>query len=148
MYQAPPPPGGSGPIFQLNIDANANLTLRSAASWSKVLGVVGLILAILFIIFGILVQFALRQNAGLGENAMLAGNIGLAVYIIFGLLLLISSIFSINFGSKIRAALLSNDQYSLAAGFAAARNFFAFWAILCIITLLLILLSLFTLLLK
>ncbi|HWC54664.1 MAG TPA: hypothetical protein VG676_13840 [Chitinophagaceae bacterium] len=139
MNQTPPPPPGS--LFQLNIDTNAHQALRSAASWSKVLGVVGLILGILFIILGILVQSALKGNAELGENASLMGNIGMAVYIILGLVMFISSIFCLNFGSKINAALRANDQYSLSAGFAAARNYFAFWAIICIICLLLFVLS-------
>lgn len=135
-YQAPPPPP-SGTLFQLNIDGHAHQTLRSAASWSKVLGIVGLILGVLFIFLGILVQSAIRRNGVYGENATLLGNVGMAVYIVFGLVMVISSIFSLNFSSKIKNALHTNDQYSLNSGFAAVRNYFAFWSILCIIFLLL-----------
>lgn len=134
----PPPPTS---LFQLNIDTNAHQTLRSAASWSKVLGIVSVILGILFFILGILMQSAIKRNAGFGENASMMGNVGMAVYIIFGLVMVISAIFSMNFSNKINMALRSNDQYSLTAGLAAVRNYFAFWAILCIIFLLLFLLT-------
>lgn len=142
MYpnQMPPPPS-SGPLFQLNIDGNAQNTLRSAASWSKVLGIVGLILGVLFILIGILVQAAISRNGVYGQNASLLGNVGMVAYMVFGLIMIISSIFSLNFSSKIGAALRSNDQYSLVSGFAAARNYFAFWSILCIIMLLLFVLT-------
>ena len=36
-------------LFQLNLDAQNSYTLRSAASWAKVLGIVGLIMGILFV---------------------------------------------------------------------------------------------------
>ncbi|HVT86363.1 MAG TPA: hypothetical protein VHD35_14260 [Chitinophagaceae bacterium] len=139
INQTPPPPPGS--LFQLNIDTNAYQTLRSAASWSKVLGIVGVILGILFFILGILMQSAIKGNQEFGENAALMGNAGMVVYIVFGLVMVISSIFTLNFSNKISTALRSNDQYSLTAGFAAARNYFAFWTILCIIFLLLFLLT-------
>src|SRR5579885_3482737 len=139
INQTPPPPPGS--LFQLNIDTNAHQTLRSAATWSKVLGIVGIILGGLFFLLGFIMQSATKGNAEFGENATLVRNVGMTVYIIFGLVMVISSIFLLIFSNKIGTALRSNDQYSLTAGFAAARNYFAFWAILCIIFLLLFILT-------
>ena len=49
-------------LFQLNLDAQNSYTLRSAASWAKVLGVVSIILAVLFIILGVLVQQAVSSG--------------------------------------------------------------------------------------
>ncbi len=138
-------PGSS--LFQLNLDAANGYTLRSAASWGKVLGVVSLILGILFIAMGVLVQTAMNQGGGrlygddFGGNTQLAGNIGMVIYIIMGLVMVIGGMFSLNFGNKIGAALKANDQNALNSGFAACRNFFAFWAILCIIFLLLMIIS-------
>jgi len=140
MYQAPPPPGGTGPIFQLNIDANTNQTLRSAATWSKIFGVFGIIIAILFAIMAFAVQAAVNQRPDLAGAAGVVGRYGLVIYLGFAIVMLVSSIFSLTFGAKISAALRSNDQYSLNSGFAAVRNYFAFWTILMILFLVLIIL--------
>lgn len=134
-------------LFSLNLDAQNSYTLRSMASWSKVLGIVGLILGILYILLGIIVQQAVssygyRSYRNEGLSASFIGNAGLAVYVVLGLIMIITSIFSLNAGNKINTALRSNDQGALSAGFANARNYFAFWAILIIIMLLLVLIGL------
>lgn len=135
-------------LFQLNLDAQNSYTLRSAASWAKVLGIVGLIIGVLCIIAGVVAQQALNQyggssyyrNSGFSSRAL--GNAGLVVYVIMGLIFVISSIFALNAGNKINQGLKANDQATLNAGFAGARNYFAFWAILLIIFLLLMLIGL------
>lgn len=133
-------------LFSLNLDAQNSYTLRSMASWSKVLGVVGMVLGVLFILVGILVQQAIsRYGNGYyrsgGLSASSIGNMGMAVYVLLGLIMIVTSIFALNAGNKINAALRANDQAALSAGFANARNYFAFWAILIIILLLLLLVS-------
>ena len=131
----------SGPLFQLNIDMNANMALRGAASWAKVLAIVGFILGILFVILGVLVQNVLSSGAYYGRSSSMMGNVGMAVYIVMGLIMIIGSIFALNFSNKISTALRTNDQVALAGGIGAARNYFAFWAVLCIIFLLLVLIT-------
>lgn len=134
-------------LFQLNLDAQNSYTLRSAASWAKVLGVVGLITGVLCIIAGVMAQQAINQyggsgyyrNSGLSSRSL--GNAGLFVYVIMGLIFIVSSIFALNAGNKINQGLKTNDQATLNAGFAGARNYFAFWAVLIIIFLLLILIG-------
>jgi hypothetical protein len=138
-------------LFQLNLDAQNSYTLRSAASWAKVLGIVSLIIAILCIIGGILIQQAISQNMGQfdsyqykksGLSASSFGNMGLAVYVIMGLLYGVSGLFALNAGNKINSGLKTNNMETLNSGFAGARNFFALWAILMILFLLLILIGL------
>jgi hypothetical protein len=135
-------PGTS--LFTLNLDAGNSYTLRSAASWAKVLAIAGLIVAILFIIFGV----ALQSYTGSADNynsrssdSRVVGNVGMITYMVSGITLLISSIFALNFGNKITRALKTNDQQLLSAGFTGIRNYFAFWAILMIICLLLLLIA-------
>src|SRR5688572_5870472 len=113
-------------LFQLNLDAQNSYTLRSAASWAKVLGIVGLIFGILFIILGVMAQQAMNQSgydyrsSGISARAM--GNAGLVVYVVLGLIMIVTSIFAINGGNKISAGLKGNDQATLNAGFAGVRN--------------------------
>lgn len=142
-------PTQNTPLFQLNLDANNGYTLRGAASWGKVLGIVGIITGILLFVIGVLVNNAVNRYGGYGaygSNTRMAGNIGMVVYMIMGLVMVVSSIFTLNFGNKIGMALRTNDQNFLNSGFAAARNYFAFWTIICIIFLLLLLITVFGLL--
>jgi hypothetical protein len=137
-------------LFSLNLDAQNSYTLRSAASWSKVLGVVGLILGFLFVILGIVVQQAVSRyngyssyrSGGLSSSAI--GNAGMAVYMVLGLIMIVTSVFALNAGNKINQALKTNDQMALNSGFAGVRNYFAFWAVIIILILLLVLISLLT----
>lgn len=136
-------------LFSLSLDAQNSYTLRSVASWAKVLGVVSIIIAILSVVGGIVFQ----QNAGKldeyssyryrssGMSSGSLGSLGLAVYVIMGLLYGISGMFALNAGNKINTGLKTNSMEMLNGGFAAARNFFAFWAILMIIFLLLLFLG-------
>jgi hypothetical protein len=136
-------------LFQLNVDPVTANTLKSAASWSKVLAILGIIFGLFFIIIGVMLQQTFNNNSELfqdygnryqGSTSML-GNIGMAFYIACGILTIIGSVFALNFGNKISTALRTNDQNTLRSGFAGARNYFAFWAILMIIGLLLMILG-------
>ena len=124
-------PNPSTSLFQLNLDAQNSYTLRSAATWAKVLGVVGMILGIFFFIVGIAVQQYVGRYGGYssyrssGLSATSLGNMGMVIYIIMGLIMVISSIFALNAGNKINLGLRTNDQAALNAGFAGARNYFA-----------------------
>ena len=138
-------PNPNTSLFNLNLDANNGYTLRSAASWAKVLGIVSIILAILFIAIGVLFPTAISQSSGrydedFGGSRMM-GQLGMIMYVCIGILYLVSGMFAMNFGNKIARSLRSNDQSSLNAGFAALRNLFAYWAILMIIGLLLMLIG-------
>ncbi len=135
-------------LFQLNLDAQNSYTLRSAASWAKVLGVANIIMAIIFIILGIMVQqlvsnsggsFSRYRGSGLTSSDF--GAAGLVVYVICGLIYGVSGLFAWNAGTKINTGLKTNNMEVLNAGFAGARNFFALWAILSIIMLLLLLIT-------
>ena len=146
MEQNQQPASGSS-LFQLNLDAQNSYSLRSAASWAKVLGVVGLIIGILCVIAGILAQQATSKYGGaysrrdIGFSAGDLGAAALAVYLVMGLVFIISSVFALNAGNNINKALKTNDQAALSSGFAGVRNYFAFWAIMMIILLLLMILG-------
>ena len=134
-------------LFQLNLDAQNSYNLRSAASWAKVLGIIGLIIGIICVIMGIFIQQAVTQTGrsyrnDTGFSASTLGNAGLIVYVVMGLIYIVSGMFALNGGNKINQGLKANDQAALNAGFAGVRNYFAFWTILMILFLLLILITL------
>lgn len=134
-------------LFQLNIEPATASTLKSAATWAKVLAILGIIFGVMFFIVGVIMQQAFSRSSDLlqdynyrGSTGML-GNIGMAFYFVCGILTIIGSVFALNFGNKISTALRTNDQNTLRGGFAGVRNYFAFWSILMIIGLLLMILG-------
>lgn len=146
-------PGTS--LFQMNLDAQNSYTLRSAAAWGKVLGIVGIILGIIFCILCAIAlskldsysgsSYRYRRSGGLGEifdgNSITETKMGLWIFMITGIVFILGGVFSFNFGSKINAALKSNDQHGLNQGFAALRNYFAVRSITLILILLLLLIA-------
>jgi hypothetical protein len=140
-------PGKS--LFELNLDATNSYTLRSAASWAKVTGVVGALIGFLFLIGAIATLAQPPQSAYRGRQEGFndvfnsdATGLGATIMIITGLVFIFTAIFSFYFGRRIGLALKANDQESLTRGFASIRNYFAFRGIVLIIVLLLFLLSL------
>jgi hypothetical protein len=136
-------------LFSMNLDAQNSYTLRSTASWAKVLGITSLITAAICILIGIVFQqminsaeSGLYRTSGSGLSASGLGTMGLAMYVIIGLIYGISGVFALNAGNKISSGLKTNNMETLNAGFAGARNFFALWAILMIIFLLLMFITL------
>ncbi len=145
-----PNPNPVTSLFQMNLDAQNSYNLRSSASWAKVLGVVGIIIGVLFIIMMVIALGntgdgnSYRYRRG-GFNDVFVGDgarLGAWIMIITGIIFIIGGAFSFNFGNKINAALKSNDQNGLNGGFAALRNYFALRSITLIIVLLLLLISL------
>ena len=135
-------------LFQLNLDATNSYTLRSAASWAKVLGVVGMMVGAVIIIWCINALIKLSQVSSYGyyrrsEGMDLFSNsdtgsakLGIWVFIISGIIFIIGGIFSLSFGNKISAALKTNSQEGLSNAFAALRNYYALRGITLIIVLL------------
>jgi len=131
----------SSSLFSLSVDAQTSYTLRSMASWAKVLGIVGITFGVILIIYGLLIQ---QTTTSYGYRSSNAEAYGIVIYIITALIQIVSSIFALNAGNKISTALRANDQQSLNSGFAAARNFFAIWGILLILSVIVMFLGLMT----
>ena len=143
-------PNPTTSLFQMNLDAQNSYTLRSSASWAKVLGVVGIITGAVLII---LMAIAMRQVESRGYRSRrgsfdgifdgsAATKTGFWILIITGVIFVVGGIFSFNFGNKINAALRSNDQNGLNNGFAALRNYFALRSIVVIIVMIILLMGL------
>lgn len=138
-------------LFQLNLDATNTYTLRSSASWAKVLGIVGILLGIIFILLCVIALVKLSEVSGYRSykdegfadifGRSQEAKVGLWILILTGVVFILGGVFSFNFGNKINAALKSNSQEGLNNAFAALRNYYALRSITLIIVLLLFLIS-------
>jgi hypothetical protein len=144
-------PNPTTSLFQMNLDAQNSYTLRSSASWAKVLGVVGIVTGAILITFMAIAMDKLGsrgygyRRGGFGdifEGSTAAARTGFWIFIIAGIIFVIGGIFSYNFGNKISAALKTNDQNGLNNGFAALRNYFALRSIVIIIVMIFLLMAL------
>lgn len=146
-------PNPTTSLFQMNLDAQNSYNLRTAASWAKVLGVVGMITGAIIIILMLIAMNQLQGYRGYGGyrrgglDGLIGGSLGatrmgLWIMIISGIIFILGGLFSFGFGNKINAALRSNDQNGLNSAFAALRNYYAVRSITVIIVLLFLLLAL------
>ena len=142
-------PNSESSLFQLNLDAANSYALRSAASWAKVLGVVGMVLGAIFVVLSII---ALSQFSGYGYSSgggisdvfgrpAAGGRFMLILFLMTGGIFITGGIFSYVFGNRINKALSLNDQQVLNSGFNALRNYYALRSIVLIIVLLLFVVS-------
>jgi hypothetical protein len=139
-------------LFQLNLEPDNSPALRGAASWARVLAITGIAFGILFFAIGISFKSqqsditwsdygTLTELKEYNQKLRMAATIRMLSCVLTGLVFIVSSIFALSFSNRIRRALRSNDQPLLAAGFAAVRNYFAFWSVLMILMLLLAVLA-------
>src|SRR5438034_6091756 len=116
-------------LYQLTIDSENSPTLRTAATWAKVLAVMGFIFGALFIAGGIYYYNKLMSVSdfplGPGyeeyrlrrENAMsTTATWGLVIFLIMGTLTIIGSVFAFIFGNKTIGAIDSTDSSQLSNG--------------------------------
>jgi hypothetical protein len=132
-------------LFQMNLDAQNSYSLRSAASWAKVTGVVGVILGIYFVIMCAIAMSEVSKYRGSysyrrrGFSSIIgygdAAQVGLWVFILSGIIFILGGMFSWQFGNRINTALKSNDQQGLNQGFTALRNYYAIRSITLIVVL-------------
>jgi hypothetical protein len=145
QHQEIKPDSGTS-LFQMNLDAQNSYNLRSAASWGKVLGVVGIIIGLFFLVVSINAlskigsynSYSMRRR-GLDDMFGTSSKIGLWILILTGIIFILGGVFSYSFGNKINTALKGNDQQALNAGFASLRNYYATRSITLIVVLLLFL---------
>jgi hypothetical protein len=147
-------PNPTTSLFQMNLDVQNSYNLRSAASWGKVLGVIGIILGLVFCILCAIALSKLDSYSGssyryrrsgldeiFGGSSSSETKMGLWIFMITGIIFILGGVFSFNFGNKVNAALKSNDQHGLNQGFAALRNYLAVRSITLILVLLLFLIT-------
>jgi hypothetical protein len=131
-------------LFGLSIDINSSGVLKTAALWGRILSITGFILSLLLFILGIFLynKFTLRADyRSIGSARGALGTTYLIVFLLYGFVFIISSIFVLNFSNKISEAIESNSQDALNAGFNSIKNALVFWAIVFLVITLMALIS-------
>jgi predicted PurR-regulated permease PerM len=134
------------PLFQLNLDANNAYYLRSSASWARILGVCGIVMAFLLAAYSVFVLVALSKTYEYGSNRFMdqltndnspESLKGAAAFVmIIALIFFFGGLFSFLFGKRISTALQSNSQEGLNTAFRQLRNYYALRSITMIVVLL------------
>ncbi|HET6996627.1 MAG TPA: DUF5362 family protein [Chitinophagaceae bacterium] len=129
-------------LFGLTIDPNSKNHLSAAAGWAKFLAIVGFIACGLIILAGIFfgsifAAYNNNRNEGFDRNPMASsggmGAFAVVFYILVALLYFFPCLFLFNFASKMKSALLANDQELLNGSFQNLKRTFRFMGVLTII---------------
>jgi ATP/ADP translocase len=131
-------------LFGLSIDPMTKNHLGDAARWAKFLAIIGFIVCGLIVIIGIfagsiLENFSSNRYEGFNSNAQVNtkgfGVMAAVLYILIALLYFFPCLFLFNFASKMKTALLSNDQDTLNSSFQNLKKTFRYVGVLTIIVL-------------
>lgn len=133
------------PLFGLNIDAVTKSHLSVAATWAKFLAIMGFIACVLIVLAGFFASTILanmpttRGFEGFGNgreiNTSAISTVATVMYILLALLYFFPCLFLFNFASKMKTALLANDQNILNTSFQNLKKTFRYLGVLTIIVL-------------
>jgi hypothetical protein len=129
-------------LFGLTIDPISKNHLSEAARWAKFLAIVGFVMCGLLVIISI---FAGSLLSGMGSrygryesDADMGGALAVTVvviYLVIAILLFLPYLFLFRFATKMKAALVSNDQQILNGSFQNLKIMFRYVGIFTIIVL-------------
>jgi hypothetical protein len=128
-------------LFSLSIDPITKAHLSEAAKWARFLSIVGMILLVLMVVFGLFMATMMSSTMGQFDSAgyssysiFSALGPGIAViYIIMAVIAFFPLLFLLRFANKARAALAGNDQQALNTSFQNLKVYFRYIGILVII---------------
>jgi hypothetical protein len=131
------------PLFGLTIDQISKNHLSEAARWAKFLAIVGFVVCGLIVLVGIFFGsiFSAMSNRYGNNDDILAGGGGALgasmaiIYILMALLYFFPCLFLYYFATKMKAALLANDQNILNTSFQNLKKMFRYVGILTLIIL-------------
>ena len=119
-------------IFDLVIDQEGSRYLTEMAKWARLLSILGLILAVLMVIAGLVMAFigsSVNSFAGLRGMGPAIG----IIYIVLGLLYMYPSWVLLKFASVMPSALKKSDQLLVNEALKNLNSCFRFWGILSVI---------------
>jgi len=130
-------------LFGLSIDPISKGHLGEAARWAKFLAIIGFIGCALIVLAGIfagsIFEMYGTRYEGFDRDTRVStkglGAVAAVFYVLLALLYFFPCLFLFNFASKMKSALLSNDQEILNSSFQNLKKTFRYVGILTIILL-------------
>lgn len=126
------------PLFELQIDTQAQQYLQSAAKWSKFLSIVGFIFIGLLIILSFFIGSifnTISSQADVASSNPLNGGFLTGVYIVIAIIYFFPCLYLYRFSARMINALAANDQATLNAAFSQLKACFKFMGVLTIVML-------------
>ncbi len=133
-------------LFSLAIDPVTKAHLSEAARWARFLAIVGFVFLLFTVLSGLYVSVVLSSFGTTRDitGMMSIAGAGLAiVYIIGAAIAFFPLLFTFRFANQMREALNSNNQALLNSSFQNLKIFYRYLGIVTIISLVLMVLSLF-----
>ena len=130
-------------LFGFGIDQSSRAHLSEAAKWAKFLAIVGFVMCGLIVVIAIFAGsfFAMLSrsyNDGYRSSATLTGGMGAFIaifYIGIAILFFLPYLFLFRFATRMKAALITNDQLTLNTSFQNLKIMFRYVGILTIVML-------------
>jgi uncharacterized membrane protein YjgN (DUF898 family) len=138
-------------LFGLSIDPTGKSHLSDAAKWAKFLAIVGIVMCVLVVIFGVIAATSLSNVEGdfqrqFGRRSRSYGSaLGITLmitYIIVAVIYFFPCMFTLRFANHMQNAMKANDQSGLNESFKNLKVTFRYLGILTIIFIALFLMGL------
>ena len=138
-------------LFGLSIDPIGKSHLSDTARWAKFLAIVGMVMCVLIVVFGIIAATAIsnvsdfQRDFGGRRSSYDTGGLGITLmitYIIIAVIYFFPCLFTLRFSNHMQNAIRANDQTSLNESFKNLKVTFRYMGILTIIFIALFLLGL------
>lgn len=127
--------GAAGEANEMLVTFEAEAFLREAGKWANFLGIAGFVFSVLTIVSAFSVGSVvgkLQQTYGAGLDAKALSS-GLSfMYILFGVLIFMPSLYLFQFGAELKKGFDYGNQVDLNLAFQKLKSYFRFWGILII----------------
>ncbi|MBX9784959.1 MAG: hypothetical protein K2X48_16845 [Chitinophagaceae bacterium] len=123
-------------VFKLEVEETSSRFLSETAKWAKFLSILGFVLTGIIVIIAIFAgTFLASMSGGMSESVLPAGFsiIITIVYLAFALLYFFPCLYLYRFSSKMKQALLENNQVQLNSSFENLKSCFKFMGIMAIV---------------
>jgi hypothetical protein len=123
-------------IADLQVDSIALFHLKETAMWSRFLAIAGFVVSGLYVVIAIFAGTLMSGlTKGMGSAGMMGATTLTIIYLLFGGIGFVVSLFKYRFATQMKTALQSSDQENLTTAFLNLKFVYRFYGIVMIILL-------------